>query len=337
MKRKVSVQEIAKLANVSPATVSNALNNKPGVSEITRNRIKSIAQELGYKKSRERSKHSAIRIIIYKRSGLVVADTPFFAYLIEGLHQQCRAAKLEMLITHITRDEGDFLTQVAEIEQDGVMGYVILATEMLEEDFVLFKDLKQPVVFLDSCFPYENQDFVLINNIQGAYIAVKHLIDEGHKKIGYLQSSVYINNFYEREQGFTQALRNHNLEVDRSLWFRLEPTLDGSYRDMQAILAKGDYKLPTAFFADNDIIAFGAMSALKEFGIRIPQDVSIVGFDDMPYCEISDPKLTTIHVNKQQLGAVAVKRLVEKINNCKTTQKIAVNVDLVKRHSVMKK
>lgn len=105
---------------------------------------------------------------------------------------------------------------------------------------------------------------------------------------------------------------------------------------MKEILAKGGYQLPTAFFADNDIIAFGAMSALKEFGIRIPQDVSIVGFDDMPYCEISDPKLTTIHVNKQQLGAAAVKRLVEKINNCRTTQKIAVNVDLVKRHSVMK-
>ena len=191
MKRKVSVQEIAKLANVSPATVSNALNNKPGVSEITRNRIKSIAQELGYKKSRERSKHSAIRIIIYKRSGLVVADTPFFAYLIEGLHQQCRAAKLEMLITHITRDDGDFLTQVAEIKQDGVMGYVILATEMLEEDFVLFKDLKQPVVFLDSCFPYENQDFVLINNIQGAYIAVKHLIDEGPRKLCYLEFGLH--------------------------------------------------------------------------------------------------------------------------------------------------
>ena len=193
---------------------------------------------------------------------------------------------------------------------------------MLDKDFALFKDLRQPVVFLDSCFPYENQDFVLINNIQGAYIATKHLIDEGHEQIGYLQSSVYINNFGEREQGFVQALMNHNLAVDRSLWYQLEPTLDGAYRDMQAVLARGNYKPPTSFFADNDIIAFGAMSALKEFGIRIPQDVSIVGFDDMPYCEISDPKLTTIHVNKQQLGAAAVKRLVRRSMTARPLRKL---------------
>ena len=335
MKRKPSIQEIAKLADVSPATVSNALNNKPGVSDSTRARIKTIAYELGYKKTRERNKYTAIRVIIYKRSGLVVADTPFFAKLIEGMEQQCRTAKMEMLISHITRDEGDYLSQIAEIEQDGVLGYVILATEMLPEDYALFTNLQQPVVFLDSCFPYESQDFVLINNVQGAYLATKHLIDEGHQRIGYLQSSVFINNFNERKQGFTQALAAHGLEIDTGYWYQLEPTLDGSYRDMLALLRRGA-EMPTAFFADNDIIAFGAMSALKEFGVKIPEDVSIVGFDDMPYCEISDPKLTTVYVNKQELGAIAVKRLVEKNNNGRSIQKIALNVELVKRQSVKK-
>lgn len=334
MKRKPNVQEIARLANVSPATVSNALNNKQGVSDSTRNKIKHIAYTMGYKKSLERRKHSAIRIIIYKNSGLVVADTPFFANLIEGLQQQCREAELDMLITHITKDEGDYLSQIAEIEQNGVIGYVVLATEMQAKDFVLFTNLKQPVVFLDSYFPYGSHDFVLIDNIHGAYTAVKHLIDEGHRKIGYLKSSVHINNFYEREQGFIQALTTHDLEVDRSLWYQLEPTLDGAYRDLLDILAKSNYKLPTAFFADNDIIAFGAMSALKEFGVRIPHDVSIVGFDDLPYCEISNPKLTTVHVNIEQLSAIVVKRLVEKINDAQSVQKIAIKVDLVKRHSV---
>jgi LacI family transcriptional regulator len=96
-------------------------------------------------------------------------------------------------------------------------------------------------------------------------------------------------------------------------------------------------ELPTAFFADNDIIAFGAINALKEKGISIPKDVSIIGFDDMPFCEITNPSLTTIKVFKQEMGGIAVKRLIEKINsNDSVTQKIEINTDLIIRNSVLK-
>lgn len=333
-KRKVTIKDIALVANVSPATVSNALNDRTGVSNAIKDKIKKTACELGYTKKVNTTRRSAIQIVMYKRNGYVVSDTPFFTNLIEGMQQECRSANLEMVISHVSK-EGDYHTQIAEIKQDDVSGYLILATEMLNDDFALFDDIEKPVIFLDSLFPYKDKDFVLINNVQGAYLATEHLIDCGHTSIGYLQSSIYINNFNYRKQGFLGALAESNIEPDERLWFKLEPTLNGAYRDMRRLLSRGIDRLPTAVFADNDIIAFGAMSALKEFGIKIPEEVSIVAFDDMPYAVISDPKLTTIRVNKKQFGAIAVRRLLERINNDNIVkQKVEVNVELVKRNSV---
>lgn len=333
--KKVTIKDIALAANVSPATVSNAINNKMGVSKQTQEKIKRVALELGYTRKVNRTRRLPIQIVIYKRSGIVVSDTPFFTQLIEGMQQQSRAANLDMVISHVSK-EGDYHTQIAEIKQDDVSGYIILATEMLHDDYALFENIDKPIVFLDSLFPYKDKDFVLINNGQGAYLATQHLIDYGHRSIGYLHSSVYINNFHYRKQGFLGALAENNITADRDSWFEVEPTLNGAYRDTHRLLSKGIKELPTAFFADNDIIAFGAMSAFKEFGIKIPEQVSVVAFDDMPYCEISDPKLTTIRVNKKELGAITVKRLLEKINNTDAvSQKIEMNVELVKRNSVL--
>lgn len=334
-KVKPSVKEIARIAEVSPGTVSNALNERPGVSEKTKRKIIAIAKELGYEWKHESPiKNQVIRIVIYKRSGHIVSDTPFFANLLEGMQKECRAANYEMLVTYITKGP-DCQNQVEEIKSDNVAGYLIVATEMLAEDFALFTDIEKPIVFLDSYFPYEPFDFVLINNVEGAYQATKHLIDNGHKRIGYIHSSIYINNFFYRKQGFINALEDNGLNVDEDLWIAVEPTLDGAYRDLNNYLFGRNFPMPTAFFADNDIIAFGAMNALKEHGIKIPQDVSIVGFDDMPYCEISDPKITTVRVYKQQFGSIAIKRLIDKIQTGdQYRQKVEIFSDLVIRNSV---
>lgn len=337
-KVKVNVQMIAELANVSPGTVSNALNDRPGVSIDTKQKIIEIADQLGYvKKNTSSSTARGIRIIMYKRTGHILSDTPFFSNLIEGMQKECRAANYEMLISHITKGP-DSEGQIQELKQenvDNLVGFLILATEMLEEDFDLFEGIEKPIVFMDSYFPRKQSNFVLINNFDGAYQATQHLIDNGHKNIGYLASSIPINNFYHRKQGFVSALQDNQLPVDEKYWFSVKPTLDGAYHDTISHLTNNNQPLPTAFFADNDIIAFGALSAFKERGIDIPRDVSIIGFDDMPYCEIAEPKMSTVHVNKQQFGAVAVKRLIDIIeNNDSVKQKIEINTDLVIRNSV---
>jgi LacI family transcriptional regulator len=135
-------------------------------------------------------------------------------------------------------------------------------------------------------------------------------------------------------QGYFEALKEFNIPYNKDYHICLEPTMEGAYRDMAYRLGvNGD--IPTAFFADNDTIAFGAMRALKEKGIRIPEDVSVIGFDDMPFCEITSPRLTTVKVYKQEMGSLAVKQLMKKLDgNDNVLQKILIDTELVIRDSV---
>ncbi len=332
---KPTVKDIATLANVSPATVSNALNNRKGVSDEIKQVVLKAAKQLGY--SRENTaERSAIRLVVFKRHGKIITDTPFFSSLIEGIEKECRTQGYELLISHVSILDMDYKENIASIISDNSLGMLVLATEMIDEDLELFEGYLYPIVLLDSCFRYSNTDCVLINNEDAAYRAVNYLFKNGHNDVGYLYSSVYLNNFYYRRQGYLDALNKYSVQVKPENQISLEPTMDGAYRDMVAYIKNND-KLPTAFFADNDIIAFGAMRALKECGIRIPEDVSVIGFDDMPFCEITSPRLTTVKVYKQEMGSIAVKRLVELMDgDNKLIQKIQIDTELIIRESVKK-
>lgn len=337
----LKAREIAGMAGVSPATVSLILNNKPGVSEETRERVMKIISELGYdtnllSKPALKNKGS-IRFVIYKKHGKVVSDTPFFSALMEGIDQEVRGHGYNLVISYLSEQDGNTADTLRVIEERTFDGILLLATEMAEEDIQLFKRLPVPLVVLDSSFPHEKLDTVIINNREGAWEAVLHLIDRGHAEIGYLQSSVRINNFLERYEGYMRALADSGLKLDRKYTLQLEPTLEGAYQDMQRLL-QSQPKLPGAFFADNDIIAFGAVKALKEAGYRIPEDISVIGFDDMPFCEMLEPPLTTMRVFKQRMGMMAVERLLKKIEKG-TAEKIKVEVatELVERKSVLTK
>lgn len=334
---KTIMQDIAKLANVSPGTVSNALNNKKGVGKDTKERIIKIAEELGYYKNNDKEDVKTIKFIIFKKHGYVVSDTPFFSALIEGIERECRLEGYEVLVSHIISNEDDNETINNIVNQDKVAGVLLLATEMEESDLDSFKNLNVPVVVLDSYFQNSEFDYVLMNNKRGAYQAVKYLLENGHVEIGCLGSSKPINNFNFRYDGFIHALEEVNIKINKEYELLLEPTLEGAYKDMKDILEKGKAKIPTAYFAFNDIIALGAIRAMKEFGINIPEQVSIVGFDDMPFSEISSPRLSTVRVYKQYIGKTAVKRLLQQISQQDEVKlKIEINTDLVKRDSVAK-
>lgn len=332
--KKITLRDIAQAANVSTATVSNALNNRPGVSEELRQRIFQTAHQLDYVRSNGISQ-PVIRLIILKRHGYVVTDTPFFAALVEGIEKQCRSQDYELLISHFSLNEKERPDLIRLINTDHAAGLIVLATEMLMEDLAVLSHARIPIVLLDSRFFSCPYDRVLINNEEAAFTATTYLIEQGHQQIGYLSSSVMINNFNDRAAGYRCALERANLPVDDGLKLALEPTLDGSYRDMLRILDRFS-RLPTAFFADNDIIACGAMKALQEKGIQIPEKVSIVGIDDMSFCELTQPRLTTVRVFKQELGGIAVRRLMEKIEGDPIIQQIAVGTKLVIRDSVCK-
>jgi Transcriptional regulators len=333
---KTIMQDIAKLAGVSPGTVSNALNNRKGVGKETKDKILKIAEDMGYGRT-NKEESNIIRFIIYKKQGYVVSDTPFFSALIEGIEEECRADGFELIVSqiiHKVHNEDDI---IEIIKEEQIAGVLLLSTEMDEEDLKPFEKLNIPVVLLDNYFNDVDFDQVIINNTQGAYQAVKYLVMNGHKEIGCLGSSKLIKNFVQRYEGFKDALLDSKLSIHYEYEVVLEPTLDGAYKDMKEVLNDKDFKLPTVYFALNDIIAFGAIRALQERGVKIPEEVSIVGFDDMPFCEISNPRLSTIQVYKQYMGKTAVKRLIKKIvDKDEIYLNMEINTKLIERDSVKK-
>ena len=205
---------------------------------------------------------------------------------------------------------------------------------MEASDIEQFLSLGVPCVILDCYYDEIQADFVLINNVQGAYLATKHLIDKGHQKIGYLKSSIRIANFEERANGYYNALRRHGLQTSHPYVFALSPTADQGYEDMLLNLSKNP-PLATAYFADNDIIAAAASRAFAEKGFSLPKMISIIGFDDMPFCQLMTPTLSTMRVAKRSLATIAVNRLIEKLqhpeSNCR---KISIATSLISRESV---
>lgn len=334
----IRIKEIAEKANVSTATVSLVLNNKPGVGDITRNRILNLIDEMGYKtnilsKPALRDK-GVIRLIIYKKHGYVVSDTPFFSVLIEAIETESKKDGYQLMITYLNNSENELAEMIHLLKADLQSGIILLATEMNFNDITLFKNLNMPLVVLDSYFTGLRCNTVIINNVEGAYEAVTHLLQNGHKQIGYLKGAVAINNFKEREEGFYKAMSDAGLEINKSQIFSLESTMEGAYRDMCVFLEDKPIE-STAFFADNDIIALGAMKALKENGYKIPEQVSIIGFDDLTYCRMAEPPLSTIRVYNDNMGKRAIQLLKQEFE-LKGSEwiKIQVGTRLMERESV---
>jgi LacI family transcriptional regulator len=332
----ITAKELAAMLNLSEAAVSMALRNKPGVSTGTRKMVLEAADRHGYDftktiKTQKPSKH--ITFVLYKRQGAVVGDTPFFSALSEGIESACAGADYKLHVSYIHKDD-DVQKKIDEIIYSDSAGIVLLGTEMQLEDFRPFANLRTPLVLLDVYFDSIEYDCVLINNIQGAYIATNYLISRIKKQPGYLRSSYPIGNFSERADGFYKAVRHNGMSVSKSIVHRLTPSVEGALADMLQLLEQGE-ELACGYFADNDMIAIGAMKAFQKHGIRIPEDIALIGFDDLPMAVYLEPSLTTINVPKEYIGEMAVKRLIE-IMGAKNhlPVKIEVSTKLKKRRSV---
>lgn len=331
-----AVRDIAKKSGVSISTVSLVLNNKPGISDATRRRVLEVAEELGYQspaRSKVKTKPTNLLFLLYKKHGQVVSDTPFFSNVLEGVDAEIKRLGFQLMVTYI-EESHDIEEQLQKAIGSDCSGIILLATEMSRTDLAPFTSKNLPIVVLDSYFEEITEDSVVINNMQGAFTAVLYLHQKGHSQIGHLKSKIPINNFLERKDGFKKALKACKLPYNPQYTFRLGTTIDSAYMDMKALLADSP-KLPTAFFADNDMIAIGAMRALKEAGYRIPEDISIIGFDDIPTCELMDPPLSSIRVPKRAIGEMAVSRLAYLLEHTPGVRvKIEVRTDLAERSSV---
>ncbi len=337
---KLRSKDIAEQLGVSPATVSLVLNNKSGVSDELRKKILQLLVENGHSTNYSINKKGAgpvlsnnIYFIIYKKHGMVVSDTPFFSVLTESIHRAARNNQYNLVVTYIDEAEDDVIAVIEDINSKNPAGALLLATEMHRKDLIPFQKINCPLLIVDRQFDSQDINMVCIDNGDGVFKAVRHIHSLNHQSIGYLNSKIWIDNFEQRLRWFRSYAFEYDMALHEGNIFQLTPTLDGAYSDMKDYLLRCK-DMPRTLFAANDIIAIGACRALTEAGYRIPEDISVVGFDDMSLCELCTPPLTTIHVYNEQMGAVAVKRLCELINGEEQgALKILIGTKLVKRQS----
>lgn len=328
---KATIREISKITGFSPATVSNALNRKKGVNSATCEAILRTARDLGYC---DEPLSKKIRFVMYKTNGLITDGTPFFTMMIDGFQQECKKNGYEMIMHYLDRREPDFEEQAAALMQDSSSALALVGAEIMDQDFYLFEHARCPLLTLDYWHDSMKYNGILINNEDAVVQAVNHLAQNGHQAIGYLKGSFRIKAFQARENGYRKGLLQNRLDFNPNHTVMLSTTMEGAYQDMKSYL-RSQPPLPTAFFADNDMIALGAMKAMREAGIQIPYDISMVGFDDLPFSEISTPRLSSLRVPKQAMGAMAVHRLIEMMDASYTAKtKILVCPEFIERDSV---
>ncbi len=333
----ITAKELAEKLGVSRSTISMVYNNKKGISEETRTMVKQAAQKYGYQhvqRNRMYEYPSVIQYIICLKHGNVVSDTAFFANLLQGIDYESKRLGYVLHITYFYCHE-NIREQMKTILDNHPTGLLLLATEVDPEDLIPFKGSGLPLVVLDSFVDGDGSDCITISNIQGARNATSHLISCGHTFIGYLSSKVPIKNFEERARGFHIAIEECASQKPlRSTVVKVGSTSETAYTDMCLYLDTKP-ELPTAFFADNDIIASSCIKALKEYGYKIPEQISIIGFDDMPFCDLLDPPLTSMRVPKQMFGQRAVSMLDQQIHGNVTDHiKMEISTTLIQRKSV---
>lgn len=294
---KITVRELAKLAGVSPSTISIVLNGRPGVSNETREKVLSLLKEYEYKtKPRKERTNATFRIIKYRaqKHGERELYEDFFNILMDALADECHNQKFSTIITSC--NENNVNETFNEILANPSDGLFLIGHEIAHEWLAILAPLKLqglPMVIFDNGSAFKDINNFSIDNANVAFHAITYLYERNHRDIGFITSASPDYSMDERKEGFLQALKFYNLDFQP--FIKLTPTINGAYNDMKKYINEGNH-IPKAVFAGNDIIALGAMQALHECGFQIPEDVSIIGVDDITVSAIAMPPLTTFRM-----------------------------------------
>ncbi len=334
-----TIKDIAQRADVSIATVSLVLNNKPGVGDDTRRRILKLAEQMQYVSSPRTSgsaiEKGTVRFLKIARHGHIVNrdHNVFISDYIDGIDQAGQELQYK---TEVTSFKGTPMEEIVRTiqSQPELAGAIVLGTELTREDVLMFESISMPIVFIDTFLDYVPFDFVDMNNIDSVFRVIEHFLSYGHQEIGIVRSRFRTRNFALRDRAFREGMAALGLEMDRGYVFEVDSTFDGAYQDMLHYLRQGA-KLPSALFCTNDMIAFGVLKAFRETGVSVPEEVSLIGFDDLPTAALLDPPLTSIAVSKREIGSTAMRRLISRTRNARMPySKIVVGGTLIERESV---
>lgn len=312
----MTIREIANLAGVSPAAVSLVINKKKGVSDATRQRVLSVIEEHNYivpdQKRGARPKRFRLCVVKFRTHGIALEENQgFIASIIDQIERDSRYYGYDLAMVNCeVATASETLKELMDSPPDGV---ILMGTELSEADFKLLDILTVPTVVLDNSMRDVRVDSVVMDNESISAEAVRYLYSLGYRDIGYLCFSLPIRNCEERYRGYLREMEKLGLAVPKPI--SIMPTLNGSYKDMKRILEEEGYVPHGALVADNDTVAIGVMKAIREAGYSIPEDVSIIGVDDIPFSAMTMPALTTMRISRSALGSLAVDVLRKRIKN----------------------
>lgn len=332
----VTLVDIAQHVGLSITTVSRVINGKSKqyrISEVTTKLVQEAVDKLGYRPN------ELARGLRLKRShllGLVVPDisNPFFAHITHVIQGIVYQLGYSLMVCNTNEDIGLEKEQIELMRRKGVEGLIIMPVGTDFDHIIELVQQNVPIVLLDRYVEQTKLNSVVVDNYKGAYQAVQHLIKKGHRRIAIIQGLRKTSTNNERLRGYRDALNEANIEIDESLIVGKDFRKENGYIETKLLM--NNYNPPTAIFAFSDLITLGVLQALDEEKINVPQDVSLLSFDDIDFAPYLISPLTVVKQPKEMMGEVAVKLLIEDIKTKGKSEKKKIVLDpkLIIRKSV---
>lgn len=333
----VTIKDVAKLANVAPSTVSRVIANSPRISEKTKEKVREVMREIGYHpnfiaRSLASQSTKAIGLVMPSSTDFVFQN-PFFPIVLGGLSEGAQSKQYVLHMTTGKTDSEIYDGAVSMVQGGRVDGVILLSSKVEDRVLSYLHEQDFPFVVIGKPFKYmEEITHVDNDNFKAAKEVTDYLIDLGHEKIGFIGGDLNLVVTVDRLLGYEKALREAGFPLINEYIIHNEFLREGGREAVQILLSSGN--MPTALVVADDLMALGVLNALDEVGLSVPEDLSIVSFNNVLISEMAKPPLTSVDINIFNLGFEAAKSLIQKIENPKEpTKRIIIPFHLVKRLS----
>ncbi|HCM1068008.1 substrate-binding domain-containing protein [Vibrio parahaemolyticus] len=329
-----TMKDIAKLAGVSTSTVSHVINKTRFVSEEISERVNNAAKELNYYAPSALAR--SLKVNRTKTIGMLVTTStnPFFGEVVKGVERSCYHKGYSLILCNTEGDNERMRQSINTLLQKRVDGLVLMCSSLEGERIDVFERYPDiPVVVMDWGPMLFTSDKIQDNSLRGGYLAAKYLIDCGHTEIGCITGPLIKHQAQMRYEGYKRAMNEAGLEFNANWIIESDFECEGGYQAFKKMAERGT--LPSSIFVSNDMMAMGVINAANELGIKVPDDLSIIGYDDIHIAKFMSPSLTTIHQPKYRLGQAAVETLVRRLDDkSNEAQVVQLEPTLVVRNSV---
>ncbi|EKF9369934.1 substrate-binding domain-containing protein [Vibrio cholerae] len=330
-----TMKDIARLAGVSTSTVSHVINKSRFVSDEIAERVNNAAQQLNYAPS---ALARSLKMNRTKTIGMLVTTStnPFFGEVVKGVERSCYHQGYNLILCNTEGDNQRMKASINTLLQKRVDGLLLMCSTLEGERLDVFDRYPDiPIVVMDWGPILFASDKIQDNSLQGGYMAAKHLIESGHKEIGCITGPLIRHQAQMRYEGYKRALAEAGIAINPDWIVESDFECEGGYQAFEKLYQRG--KLPSALFVSNDMMAMGVIQAASQRDLRVPDALSLIGYDDVHIAKFMTPALTTIHQPKYRLGKAAVDTLLYRLENPDTTaQVVQLEPTLVVRNSVRK-